>query len=391
MSSAEELIDIETAHGSGAYRPRPLVMVRGAGTRLWDIEGREYLDCATGIGVAALGHAHPVLVQAIAEQAGRLITCAAGYYYNDLRARFLAKLTEITPPGLTRVFLSNSGAEAVEAAMKLARVCTGRPGIVAARGGFHGRTLGALSATWKAPYRRPFEPLVPGFSHVPFGDPEALTEAITDRTAAVLLEPVQGEAGIYPAPAGYLAEARRLCNQHDALLIFDEVQSGLGRSGKWFACEHYGVIPDVLCLAKALGGGVPLGATVFRRELSFEKGQHGSTFGGNPLACRAGLTVIEQIAENNLLDNVTQVGNYFLHGLQALAKTHPEKVREARGLGLMLALQLRGRAAPLLQGLQERGILALSAGPTTLRFLPPLIFTQAEAERVLSALAEVLA
>lgn len=383
-------IDVEARHASGAYNPKPITFVRGEGTRIWDDVGNEYLDCGTGIGVAGLGHAHPALVRAIADQANTLMTVMAGYYNNDVRAQFLDRLTDITPPGLDRVFLSNSGSEAIEAGIKLAKAHTRRTKVLAAMRGFHGRTMGSLSATWKVAYRQPFEPLVPGYSHVPFGDVDALKEAVTEETAVVLLEPIQGEGGIYPAPAGYLRAVRQICDQRGALFMLDEIQSGMGRTGKWFACEHDGVVPDVLCLAKALGGGVPIGATVFQEKFCFEKGQHGSTFGGNPLACRAGLAVIETIKADNLLENAATVGAYFKKGLQALVENKPQVAREVRGRGLMLALQLRGKAGPVLNALLERRILALTGGTTAVRFLPALTFTKDDVDRVLQALDAVL-
>ncbi|NOZ03760.1 MAG: aspartate aminotransferase family protein [FCB group bacterium] len=383
-------IELETQHGSGAYGNWPFALTRGEGVYVWDSAGNKYLDFATGIGVAVLGHAHPVLTQAITDQTGTLITCHSGYFANDVRARFLAKLTGITPSDLDRVFLCNSGTEAVETALKLARAHTGRPGIVTMMRSFHGRTMGSLSATWKKPFRAPFEPLVPGFTHIPFGDTEALEKAVTEETAAVLLEPIQGEAGVYPASEEYLREARRICDANGALLIFDEVQTGIGRTGKWFACEHAGVAPDILCLAKALGGGIPIGATVSRSGIAFEKGQHGNTFGGNPLSCRAGLTIIEYIEEHDLLTNITRVGAYFMTGLEQLAQQKPSAIRDIRGKGLMIAIQLRGKVGPTLVKLRDAGILALAAGRMNLRFLPPYIVTEKEIDQVLNVLEEVL-
>ncbi len=389
-TKTEEIIRVEESHASGAQKPAPIVIVKGDGVRLLDQEGNEYLDCGSGIGVASLGHAHPALVRAISDQAGALITCASGYYHNDVRARLLGRLSEIAPGDLNRVFLSNSGTEAVETAMKLARVCTQREGIVAAMRGFHGRTLGALTATWKPSDRKPFEPLLPGISHVPFNDVASLERAITHRTAAVLLEPIQGEGGIHPSSLEYLQVARRLCDQRGALLILDEVQCGMGRTGHWFACDHYDVVPDILCVAKALGGGVPIAATIFREALAFEKGQHGSTCGGNPLACRAAMAVIDTIEHDRLLDNVSKTGSYFLERLNALHQVNPEKVREARGMGFMLALELRCKVGPVLRALMERGVLALSGGSTILRFLPPYIFSKADVDETMRALEAVL-
>jgi len=389
-TKTEEIIRLERSHGSGAQKPAPVVIVKGDGVRLLDQEGNEYLDCGSGIGVAALGHAHPALVSAISDQAGALITCASAYYHNNVRARLLERLSEIAPRDLNRVFLSNSGTEAVETAIKLARVCTQRREIVAAMRGFHGRTLGALTATWKPSHRKPFEPLLPGVFHVPFNDVVSLEQAITQETAAVLLEPIQGEGGIYPSSLEYLQAARRLCDQHGALLILDEVQCGMGRTGHWFACDHYDVVPDILCVAKALGGGVPIAATIFREALVFEKGQHGSTCGGNPLACRAAMAVIDTIEQDRLLDNVSKTGSYFLDRLNKLHQANPEKVREARGMGFMVALELRCKAGPVLRALMERGVLALSGGSTILRFLPPYIFTKADVDKTISALEAVL-
>ncbi len=388
--ASADWVALETKHASGAYAPKPITFVRGEGVRMWDAEGKEYIDCGTGIGVAALGHAHPALTKAIADQASTLMTVAAGYYHNDVRAAFMAKLAQIAPEGMNRVFVSNSGTESIEAALKMAKLKTGRSGVVAAIRGFHGRTMGTLGATWKKTYREPFFPLIPGYSHVPFGDVHAIKEAVTQETAAVLLEPIQGEGGIYPAPEGYLKKVREICDENGALLILDEVQSGMGRTGKWFACEHSDVVPDALCLAKALGAGMPIGATVFKDELSFDKGQHGSTYGGNPLACRAALTVIETIESENLLQHIAEVGEYFKEGLLALADLNPDKIKEVRGIGLMLAVQTKDKVAPILNALLENGVMALGATPTSMRFLPSFIISKDEVDHVLSVLDDVL-
>jgi acetylornithine/LysW-gamma-L-lysine aminotransferase len=382
---------LELQHASGAYNAKPLALVRGDGVKIWDADGKEYLDCNTGIGVAALGHNHPALTEAIADQARTLMTANSGYFHNDVRAAFLDKLCSVTPGDMNRVFLCNSGSEAIETTLKLAKVLTGRTGVIAAMRGFHGRTMGSLAATWNPKYREPFEPGVPGCNHVPFGDVEALEAAISDETAAMLLEPIQGEGGIYPAPDGYLKAARELCDRHGTLLIFDEIQSGMGRTGEWFAGQHQdGIIPDAMALAKALGAGVPIGAAVFKENLQFEKGQHGSTYGGNPLASRAGLAMIDIMQSDNLLDNINEVGAYFKQGLEMFVESKPEKVREVRGRGLMLAVQLRGKVGPILSALLDHGILAVSSGSTAIRFLPPFIFSQENADQVLNALDEIL-
>ncbi|MFQ6059581.1 MAG: aspartate aminotransferase family protein, partial [Anaerolineae bacterium] len=258
---APALMELEDSHTSGVYTKRPVVIVKGQGARLWDADGKEYIDCVGGHGVANIGHCHPRVVAAIKEQAERLITCPESLY-NDQRAELQAELVRIAPPGLERVFLCNSGAEAVEAAIKFARLATGRPGIIAAKNSFHGRTMGALSATWRPQYRQPFEPLVPGFVHVPYNDMDALEAAIGDDTAAVLLEVVQGEGGVIVGDGDYLRGVQALCHGRGALFIVDEVQTGLGRTGCMFACEHYGLEPDMLCLAKAIAGGIPMGAVL---------------------------------------------------------------------------------------------------------------------------------
>lgn len=291
-------VHLEDTFEAQTYAKRPVVIVRGKGALVWDTEGKEYIDCVAGHGVSLTGHCHPKIVEAIKRQAEKLITCP-GILYNDARAELVEKLAKIAPKGLTRTFLSNSGTEAVECAIKVARKYTGKKEIIAMTKGFHGRSLGALSATWEKKYREPFEPLVPGFNHVKFGDADEVREAINENTAAVIVEPVQGEAGIYPAPEGYLKELREICDEKDVLLIFDEIQSGLGRTGEMFACMHWGVTPDIMTLAKGIAGGVPMGATIAREEVmnSLKEGEHGTTFGGNPLACAAANTTLDVIVE----------------------------------------------------------------------------------------------
>ncbi|KEF34724.1 MULTISPECIES: aspartate aminotransferase family protein [Deinococcus] len=379
---------LEARHGSGVYAKRPLTLVRGQGATLWDEAGRAYLDCASGQGVANVGHAHPRVVAAVQAQAATLLTCQEAVH-NDVRAAYLAELAGVLPAGLSRLFLCNSGAEAVEAALKFARASTGRPGVVALRRGFHGRTLGALSATWEAHYRDPFLPLVPEFGHVTPGDRAGLDAAITERTAAVLLEIVQGEGGVRPLADDFLREAERLCRERGALLLVDEVQTGFGRTGRLFACEHSGLEPDLLILGKAIAGGVPMGAVALGPRVGqLGVGTHGSTFGGNPLACAAGRAVLAVLREEGLPAEAARKGEWLLGALRALPG---RRVREVRGRGLMVGLELRERVAPHLAALQERGVLALPAGPSVLRLLPPLVISDAELEAVVGALAEVLA
>ncbi len=371
------------------YAKRGLTVVRGKGALVWDDAGQVYVDCIGGHGVAVVGHSHPRVVAAICRQAERLIICP-NTLDNDVRRAYLERLVSVTPPGLDYVFLANSGAEAVEAAIKFARVATGRTRLVAMTRSFHGRTMGALSLTGNRKYRDPFTPLVPDVVHVPFGDLEAAREAVDERTAAVVVEPVQGEGGVHPAPDGYLATLRALCDRAGALLVVDEVQTGFGRTGAWFAVEHWQVIPDVLCLAKGIAGGVPMGATVVTERVAraLKPGHHGSTFGGNPLACAAGLAVLDILAEEDLVAQARAKGEYLLAGLRALTSS---QVRAVRGLGLMVGLELRTRATPYLRRLQEDyRVLALPAGPNVIRLLPPLVITYEQLDTVIQALQEVL-
>ncbi len=387
MTNDQALIELEDGYTSGVYTKRPLVIVRGEGAKLWDAQGRAYIDCVGGHGVVNVGHCHPRVAAAIREQAGRLITCPESFY-NDRRAELQAELVRIAPPGLERVFLCNSGAEAVEGAIKFARLATGRPGIVAAKNGFHGRTLGALSATWRPQYRQPFEPLVPGFVHVPYNDEDALEEAIGDDTAAVILEVVQGEGGVTIGDGDYLQGVQRLCQERGALFIIDEVQTGFGRTGRMFACEHHGLEPDLLCLAKAIAGGIPMGAVLLGSRVGkLPSRAHGSTFGGNPLACAAALAAIRVIEEETLPQRAAELGAYFISRLRGLDSP---LVREVRGLGLMIAIELKHRAGPYLAALMERGVLALSAGPIVMRFLPPLVISVEDMDAVVERVAEVL-
>lgn len=385
FTSPEEWMALEDRHTSGVYTKRPAVIVRGEGAYVWDAAGRRYVDCATGHGVALLGHGHPRLVAAIRQQAEQLITCSEAFY-NDRRAQLQAELAALMP-GMERVFLCNSGTEAVEAALKFARLATGRPGVVAARNGFHGRTMGALSATWRPEYRRPFEPLVPGFSHVPYNDPAALEASVGPDTAAVILEIVQGEGGVRPGDPAYLRRAQELCRERGALLIIDEIQT-FGRTGRMLACTHYGLEPDLICLSKGIAGGMPMGAVLIGPRVGkLPPGVHGSTFGGNPLACAAALTTLRILREESLPSRAGELGEWFLARLRGIS--HP-LIREVRGLGLMIGVELRRRARPYLLALLHRGVLALPAGPTVLRFLPPLVISRDDLEFVAQAVEDAL-
>ena len=383
----QDIISREDRHSSGLYHKRPIALVRGAGARVWDAEGREYIDCTAGIGVAALGHAHPVVVEALRAQAGRLIT-AHELFYSDCRAALLERLHAVTPPALDRFFLSNSGAEANEAAIKFARATTGRPEIVSAMRGYHGKTLGALSATWGKDYREPFEPLVPGFRTIPFNRPEAVVDAVTDATAAVMLEVVQGEGGIRPATTEFLSAARDACTARGTLLIIDEVQTGFGRTGRLFALEHHGVVPDILTLAKSVAGGLPMGVTAFGDAVGqMAKLSHTTTFGGNPLACAVADAVIAYIVEARLPARAADAGRRTMAAIRDLASP---QVREVRGLGLMIGIELKQPAGKAARALMDEGVLVLLAGARVLRLLPPLVIEDDELDRVIGALGKVL-
>jgi acetylornithine/LysW-gamma-L-lysine aminotransferase len=377
--------ELESQFTSGVYTKRPIALVRGRGAHVWDSDENEYVDCVGGQGSVNIGHANPVVADAIALQAKTLIACPE-MFYNDRRAELEQKLTLIT--GLPRVFLCNSGTEAVEAAIKFARLATKRTGIIAAMRGFHGRTYGALSATWEKKYREPFEPLVPDYSHVAYNDVAALEAAVDHKTAAVLLEVVQGEGGVRPGTAEFLIKAQEVCQKRGALLILDEVQTGFGRTGKMFAFQHYGLQPDLLCLAKSMAGGFPMGATLIGSRVGQLPAQvHGSTFGGNPLGCAASLAAIDFIVGQRLADRAAELGAWFLDQLKQIQSP---LIREVRGLGLMVGIELKHKVTPYLQELMKHGVLALPAGLTTMRFLPPLVVEQSDLARVVAAITSVL-
>nr|MDO8079917.1 aspartate aminotransferase family protein [Candidatus Freyarchaeota archaeon] len=390
VNDASRYVYLEDNFEAQTYAKRPVVIVRGKGALVWDIEGREYIDCVAGHGVNITGHCHPKIVEAIKMQAEKLITCP-GIFYNDARAELVEKLTKIVPKGLTRTFLSNSGTEAVECAIKVARKYTGKKEIIAMTKGFHGRSLGALSATWEKKYREPFGPLVPGFTHVRFGDAEEVREAINENTAAVIVEPVQGEAGVNVAPEGYLKELREVCDEKNVLLIFDEIQTGLGRTGEMFACMHWEVAPDIMTMAKGIAGGVPMGATIAREEVmnSLKEGEHASTFGGNPLACAAANTTLDVIVEEKLPQRSKELGLRLKNKLEAI-KENSKAVKEVRALGLMIGVELRFKVKDYVLKSLEKGLLVLTSGLTILRLLPPLVIEKEQVDKTAEILAEIL-
>ncbi len=379
---------LEDEYSVNTYKKRGIALDRGLGCKVWDTDGKEYLDCAGGHGVCAVGHSNREVTQAIASQAQKL-ACCPNSFYSEPRGKLLEKLAAITPGSLSRTFLSNSGTEAVEAAIKFARLISGKKGIISTLRAFHGRTMGSLSATWNKAYRDPFSPLVGGFSFVPYGNARALEEAITGDTAAFIVEPVQGEGGVFVPPEGYLQQVRKICDDKNILLIDDEVQTGFGRTGRMFACQHSQVSPDIMCLAKAIAGGFPMGATVLKPEHAgkITPMSHGSTFGGNPMACVAALATIDYIEQNGLAAKAEKNGAYFR---QRLAEIKNGKINEVRGLGLMLGVELSVTSGEVVAALQNEGVLALPAGKQVVRFLPPLTITNEEIDYAAAKLTEVL-
>jgi acetylornithine/LysW-gamma-L-lysine aminotransferase len=381
----------ESILGGTTARRGQTVMARGQGSWLWDTEGNRYLDMTSSQGVAMLGHSHPALTTAIAEQAQRLISCP-NFFYNDTRAVFAGKLIEVMPEHLCHAFLANSGAESIDGAIKLARLTTGRSRIVAAMRGFHGRTIGALSLTWEPKYRKPFMPLL-DVDHVPYNKLERLDAVVGDDTAAVLLETIQGEGGVNLGQADFLAGAQQLCRERGALLIIDEIQTGFGRTGRWFGFEHFDLQPDIICLAKGLGAGFPMGAIVYTDHVhaSLYPGAHGTTFGGNPLACAAGFAAIETYQRERLIERSEHMGDYLRTRLEEALSDHLI-VREIRGIGLMIGIELRQKVGRYLRQLmEEEHVLALPAGSNVLRLLPSLTLSEDEADIAVSAIDKVLA
>jgi len=374
------------------YARLPITLVRGQASRVWDDSGKEYLDFISGIAVNTLGHAHPILVAALAEQASTMLHCS-NLFQIPKQQQLAEKLSGLS--GLARVFFSNSGAEANEGAIKLARKYffdqdSARRGIISATESFHGRLLSTLTATGQDKVKQGFDPLPPGFSHVPLNDFAALKSAVSEHTAAVLLEPLQGEGGVNLAQPEYLQQVRRLCDEHGILLILDEIQTGMGRTGTMFAFEQAGIVPDILTLAKGLGGGVPIGAMLASEKVaaSFGPGSHGSTFGGNPLSCTAALTVLDVMAEEGLLLNVAARSKQLLGGLHQLAERFAW-IEEVRGQGLLVGLACSLEVADAIATCRDAGLLVLQAGPKVIRILPPLNVSAAEIDEALAVLENV--
>jgi acetylornithine/LysW-gamma-L-lysine aminotransferase len=387
MVSRNQVMAWEEQYESGVYNKQPIVLVRGEGARVWDIDGTEYIDCVGGHGAANLGHAHPAVVAAVTAQAQRMFLSPNGFY-NDMRAQLLKELVRIAPPGLSRAFLCSSGTEAVEAALKFARLATKRTKIISTMRAFHGRTMGALSTTWNKDYREPFEPLIPGVTFVPYGKLDRMEKVLDDQTAAVILEVVQGEGGVNPGDGEYLQQVQTLCQERGVLFIADEIQTGFGRTGKMFACEHYDLRPDLMAVAKSIAGGLPMGACLTGERVGeMPKKVHGNTFGGNPLVCAAALATIQTLETEHLPERAAKLGTRLMDGFCAIDSS---LIREVRGLGLMVGIELKTQSGQYLGALAEKGVLALPAGGTVMRFLPPLVISEADIVTVIEKVARVL-
>ena len=391
----KKLIDDSNNYLMHTYNRFPVAIRKGRGMKVWDTDGKEYLDFLGGVAVNCLGHCHPKVVVAIQKQAQRLIHIS-NYFHIESQTK-LAKVL-VDNSFANKVFFCNSGAEANEAAIKLARryfrelVGQNKFEIITALNSFHGRTLGTLSATGQEKFKIGFDPLVPGFKHVEFNDVGAIEKAITKNTCAVMLEPVQGESGVKIPDEDYLREVRKLCDKHGILLILDEVQTGMGRTGKLFAYENSGIVPDIMTLAKGLAGGFPIGAMLATDKVAaaFEPGTHGSTFGGNPLACNAALATIDVLIEDDfILDQCRRMGTYFKKRLEELQKEFPSVVAEVRGMGLLVGIELTRDGAPLVKECMERGLLINCTAGNILRFMPPLIITEKEIDHLIDILEQI--
>ena len=372
------------------YQRFPINISKGKGAIVWDVSGNEYIDCMGGYGVALIGHCNDRVVNAIKNQSEKLITCHMSIY-NNVRLEFLEKMSKISPKKLSKIFFSNSGAESTEAALKFSRKFTGKSGIIAMSGGYHGKTFGALSVTHNEKYRKSFQPLLEGVKFVPYSNPSKIEESLDDSIGTVIIEPIQGETGIIVPSDGVLQQIRKICDQNNLVLIFDEIQTGLGRTGRMWAGEHWSTTPDIMCLAKGIAGGLPMGLTLCKPEIldAMKVGEHSSTFAGNPLSCSAGIATIESIIEENLVENAAKVGNIFKNGLFQLKENH-RIVRDVRGIGLMLALELRFDIKDILfDGIKE-GLLMLYSGRNIIRLLPPLVLDEVKVAKTLSIMDKLL-
>jgi len=372
------------------YQRFPVTIEKALGSHVWDTDNNEYIDCMGGYGVALVGHRNERVVNAIKSQIEKVITVHSSFY-NKTREEFLQTLIGIAPAGLSQVHLNNSGAESVEAGIKFARKFTGRKGMVAMKGSYHGKSMGALSLTFNPKYRESFKPLVEKVTFSPYGDIDALQTAVDKDTAFVILEPIQGESGIHVPPDGFLQDVRKVCDENESLLVFDEIQSGLGRTGSMWASEHWKTIPDIMCLAKGIAGGVPMGVTLVKPDILsvMKKGEHSSTFGGNPLACAAGTATLQALTQDGLIENAKNMGEKFLRGLNDLKSKH-KIIREVRGRGLMIGVELKFEVKDILMEGIKKGLLLLYSGRNILRLLPPLVISDEDVTKSLQILDELL-
>jgi len=372
------------------YQRFPVTIEKALGSHVWDTDNNEYIDCMGGYGVALVGHRNERVVNAIKSQIEKVITVHSSFY-NKTREEFLQTLIGIAPAGLSQVHLNNSGAESVEAGIKFARKFTGRKGMVAMKGSYHGKSMGALSLTFSPKYRESFQPLVEKVTFSPYGDIDALQTTVDKDTAFVILEPIQGESGIHVPPDGFLQDVRKICDENGSLLVFDEIQSGLGRTGRMWASEHWETTPDIMCLAKGIAGGVPMGVTLVRPDILsvMKKGEHSSTFGGNPLACAAGTATLQALTQDGLVENAKNMGEKFLRGLNDLKSKH-KIIREVRGKGLMIGVELKFEVKDILMEGIKKGLLLLYSGRNILRLLPPLVISDEDVTKSLQILDELL-
>jgi acetylornithine/LysW-gamma-L-lysine aminotransferase len=372
------------------YQRFPVTIDRAQDATVWDINGKEYIDCMGGYGVAIIGHCNKQVIKAITEQMNKVMVCHMSTY-NDSRLQFLSKLKSIAPAKLEKIFFSNSGAESIEAALKFSRKYSQKTGIISMYGGYHGKTFGALSVTYNAKYRKSFNPLLDGVKFVPFGDISSLTDSIDENTGTVILEPIQGESGIIMPPEGYVKAVRDLCTDKNLVLIFDEIQTGLGRTGKMWAGQNWNAVPDIMCIAKGISSGVPAGITFVKEEIAkcMNLGEHSSTFAGNPIACSAGNATIDTILREDLVTKASDTGMYFKNKLIELKQKHPI-IRDVRGMGMMLAMESRFDVRDILLDGIKKGLLMLYSGRTIIRLLPPLVMKKDQVSRAIDIMDEIL-
>ena len=372
------------------YQRFPVTIEKGQDAHVWDVNNKEYIDCMGGYGVALVGHRNERVVNAIKAQIGKILTVHSSFY-NKTREEFLENLIKVAPKGLSQVHLNNSGAESVEAAIKFARKFSGKKGMVAMKGSYHGKSMGALSLTFNPKYRESFQPLVEKVSFSSYGNIDELRATVDKDTAFVILEPIQGESGIHVPPDGFLQDVRKLCDENKILLIFDEIQSGLGRTGSMWASNHWETVPDIMCVAKGIAGGVPMGVTLVRPDILsvMKKGEHSSTFGGNPLSCAAGTATIQALTQDGLIENAKNMGQKFRQGLEELKSKH-KIIREVRGKGLMIGVELKFEVKDILMEGIKNGLLLLYSGRNILRFLPPLVISEDDVTKTLKILDELL-